>query len=373
MMARAVLLAVLFACGPGAASADAGFRRCNSLEWLGVPMFIDGDRRIFRSTQGNGAPDTAFWEGSHHMAAMRAWTAWYDLDPPDPDRVAISVDWDVETPVGFSELPDLVHVMHKRTTLPAGTLSRSRITTAFFAPIITEIDIELRGRTALSNPADLPQIGPQGRCAHNRRTTAAAAMHEVGHGYGYDHWLDWISQMNPGHRDALSCGWPVASTSVMHLFPDALSAQCHDLRYGLTPAISFGGSPVRQTCALASGIGCSSALSTVSRIPPGTLSTPVLATFTTFSRRDTHSGSVVYRMLLSRDRQFSEDDREIGRGTLTGWTAGATVTRAVAGRLEPLRDMPVAGVEYFVLIELDPDELVAPLSRIDTDIRVVRD
>jgi len=163
----------------------------------------------------------------------------------------------------------------------------------------------------------------------------------------------------------------------MYLTPDALTTQCHDLQYGLASGVDFSGTPLRQTCALANGDGCSSVLSSLTRYAPGTTFALVLAQFTSFSNRDSYAGSVGYRMVLSLDRLVRPEDREVGRGVLTNWSAGATVTRTLGGRMNPVTDLPIAGREYMLLIELDPDRLVVETSErnnvIDTALRYIRD
>ena len=225
----------------------------------------------------------------------------------------------------------------------------------------------------------MPPIGPQSRCAHNQVTLGGALVHELGHAYGYEHWLDWISIMNPGHRDALSCERAVSAPSIMRLTPDALSTRCHDIAYGLDDDTEFdlSGSPVRQTCALASGSGCSSAMSALVRLPADSTFALVLASFTTFSNLGAIFGDISYRMVLSRDAIVSSEDREVGRGFIEDWPKGATVTRVLGGRMNPRLDLPFLGVEYRVLVQIDPtnaiDETNETNNTIDTNVRYVRE
>jgi hypothetical protein len=357
---------------PGLARAE-NFHRCNRIQWGGLDTYIDGDRNMARSTQGDGAPDIADWDSLSRIAVNKAWRGFWDLDTSNR-RIAVFANETRDQ--GFNSLPDSVNVIHKHTDFPGTGPSRIIWWPAVFAPIITEFDIALRGRTALHNPSGMPAIGAQSRCAHNRVTLAGSLMHELGHGYGYEHWLDWISIMNPGHRDALSCERAVSAVSIMNVTPDALATRCHDIAYGLADGVDLSGTPVRQTCGLGNGIGCSSALSTLSHVPLDSTFALVLVTFTTFSNRGGVFTDVGYRLLLSTDAVVSTGDREVGRGTLGDWGRGATVTRVLGGRMNPALDMPVAGVEYRLLVQIDPAHDVAETNEsnnvIDTDQRFVR-
>jgi hypothetical protein len=369
-LAAAVLLA-----GPAAGRARSeNFHRCNRIQWGGLDTYIDGDRNMARSTQGDGAPDTAYWDSLSTIAVRKAWRGWWELDSSN-QRIAVYANETRDQ--GFNSLPDSVNVIHKYTSFPGTGPSRIVWWPAVFAPIITEFDIALRGRTTLHTTPIAPAIGAQTRCAHNRVTMAGSLMHELGHGYGYEHWLDWISIMNPGHRDALSCERAVTATSIMDVTPDALSTRCHDIAYGLDDGFDLSGTPVRQTCALGNGVGCSSVLSSLRHVPVDASFALVLVTFTTFSNRDAVAGDVGYRLVLSTDAVVSTNDREVGRGMLGDWGRGATVTRILGGRIDdPTLDLPLVGVEYRVLVQLDPSNLVAETNEsnnvIDTDMRFVR-
>jgi hypothetical protein len=370
-----VLVAAALLAGSAAARARAeDFHRCNRIQWGGLDTYIDGDRNMARSTQGDGAPDSASWDSLSRIAVNKAWRGWWELDTSN-QRVAV---YATETrDQGFNSLPDSVNVVHKYTSFSGTGPGRIVWWPAVFAPIITEFDIALRGRTAMNNPPGMPPVGAQTRCAHNRQTMAGALMHEFGHAYGYEHWLDWISIMNPGHRDALSCERAVSATNVMDVTPDALSTRCHEIAYGLAAGIDFSGTPVRQTCTLATGSGCSSALSSLDHVPLDATFALVLVTFTTFSNVDGYAGDVGYRLVLSTDAIVSTGDREVGRGTIGGWERGATLTRILGGRMNnPTLDLPLVGVEYRVLVQLDPANVVAETNEsnnvIDTDMRFVR-
>jgi len=373
-LGRVVVAAALVAVPAAGRARAENFHRCNRIQWGGLDTYIDGDRNMARSTQGNGAPDTAYWDSLSRIAVNKAWHGWSGLDSSN-QRIAVYTHQTRDQ--GFNSLPDSVNVIHKYNNFPGTGPSRIVWWPAVFAPIITEFDIALRGRTTLTNPAGMPPVGAQTRCAHNRITMAGSLMHELGHGYGYEHWLDWISIMNPGHRDALSCERAVSATDIMDVTPDALSTRCHDIAYGLDEGVDLSGTPVRQTCTLASGVGCSSALSTLSNVPVDATFALVLVTFTSFSNRDAVSGDVGYRLVLSTDAIVSTNDREVGRGTLGDWDRGATITRILGGRMnDPALDLPLLGVQYRVLVQLDPSNLVAETNEtnnvIDTDMRYVR-
>lgn len=350
------LRATLAACALSAGLVQAeDFHRCNRMQWGGLDLHIDGDRNMSRSAQGDGGPDTAYWDTASQSAVNKAWRGFWDLDRTNP-RIAVYASG--TRAEGFNTLPDSVNVVHKHANMAGTGPSRIMWWPAVVAPIITEFDVELRGRTALVNPpvgpTGVPPIGATTTCGHNMQTMAGSFLHELGHGYGYDHWLDWVSIMNPGHREPLSCERPVSASGVMDVTPDALATQCHDIAYGLGTGVDFSGTPVRQTCSLANGSGCSSALSTITRLPLDSSFALVLATFTSFSNRDSFSGDVEYRLLLSKDANVHTYDREVGRGTLSGWDRGATVTRVLGGRMNPALDLPEAGVFYRLLIQLDP-------------------
>ena len=186
--------------------------------------------------------------------------------------------------------------------------------------MITEVDIRVQGATTLSNPPGLNLIAPRETCAHNQQTQGGVMVHEVGHAYGYAHWFDWLSMMNTGQADVLNCErpTPAGSTQSMRLTPDALSSQCHDIQYGVTAGVDFGGTPVRQVCALTSG-GCASILDTLMLVDPALTLAGMNVEYTTFSNRDSFAAAVPYRMVLSTDNLVSRDDVEVRRNSLVGW------------------------------------------------------
>lgn len=352
--------------------AQSSFRRCNHNQNLGANIHLNGHMQLAWSDQGDGPPDTADWDVDTTSAQVleRAWRGHWNLDHSNP---AVFLG-EAHTDHGFnSSVADLVSLFHKHTEFPAGVFGTTAAV-AFF-DLITEVDIQVLGSTSLNAPAAPLPVAV--RCAHNEATLGGVMMHELGHAYGYTHWLDWISTMNPGHRDALSCEPAPAAGQVMVLTPDALTTQCHDIQYGLVDGVDVSGTPLRQTCVLGSGSGCSSVMSTLTRFPPGTTLSLVLAQFTSFSNRDSLDGSVGYRMVVSLDGRVSAGDREVGRGNLSGWSAGATTTRTLGGRMNPTADLPLAGREYTLLIQLDPDDLVDETTEannvIDTRIRFIRD
>jgi hypothetical protein len=364
------LAAVLTMSALGASVAQAQYRRCNHNQVLGANIHLGADMELAWSDAGDGAPDSANWgDDPISMRVLnRASRAYWDLDHDNP-RVFMGT---AHTDHGFNaDGPDLVSLIHKHAEIPGDVMGRTA-TVAFF-DLITEVDIEIRGSTTDHTPAEPLPVAE--RCAHNRTTLGGVAVHELGHAYGYAHWFDWISMMNPGHADALSCERNSLSGRMV-LTPDALTTQCHDIQYGLAAGVDFSGTPVRQTCVLASG-ACASAMSTLTRYAPGATFSIVLAQLTTFSNRDTHPGGVAYRLLVSLDTRADDVDREVGRGTLTNWSAGATVTRTLGGRMNPSTDLPLLGREYMLLMELDPDHLVAETDEtnnvIDTLIRFVRE
>jgi hypothetical protein len=366
--ARLAIVAATLLATAGPALAQ--FRRCNHYQNLGANIGLTQHMQLSWSDQGDGAPDAAHWDSTSTDVVDRAWRGHWNLDQTRP---AVYLG-DAHTDHGFnSSVADFVSLLHKRTTLPPGMAGQTAVV-AFFDRI-SEVDMQVLGATADNVPASPLPVAE--RCAHNAQSFGGVMVHELGHAYGFGHWLDWISIMNPAHKDALSCEPPPLPGRTMFLTPDALTTQCHDLQYDLAPGVDFSGTPLRQTCSLANGQGCSSVLNSLTRYAPGTTFALVLAQFTSFSNRDTFAGSVGYRMVLSLDRLVGPGDREVGRGVLTNWSAGATVTRTLGGRMNPTTDLPIAGEEYTLLIQLDPDGLVAETSErnnvIDTALRFVRD
>lgn len=367
--APAVLAALVGSAAVAAPVRGQDFRRCNHQQHLGANIRIGQDMELAWSDQGDGDPDVAVWDAPSVAAVGRAWRGHSDLDPANP-RVFLG---SAHTDHGFNSAgPDFVSLLHKHTGLPddvAGSTAKF-----LFFDLISEVDVEVRGRTRDQVPELTLPVAT--RCAHDGQSFGGVMAHELGHGYGFGHWLDWISIMNPAHRDALSCD-AAAVGGQMRLTPDALTTQCHDLQYGLPAGVDFSGTPVRQTCQLANGFGCASALANLTRYAPGTTFALVLAQFTSFSNRDSFAGGVGYRMVVSADLALDPSDREVGRGVLTGWGAGATLTRTLGGRMNPTADLPAAGQVYTLLIELDPDRLVAETREtnnvVDTQLRFVRD
>ena len=54
------------------------------------------------------------------------------------------------------------------------------------------------------------------------------------------------------------------------------------IQYGVAPGVDFGGTPVRQTCALTSS-GCAQAQNSLLWVPEGSTSAAVTVGYTTFS------------------------------------------------------------------------------------------
>jgi len=246
-----------------------------------------------------------------------------------------------------------------------------------FSSMITEVDMRYRGTTLLNTPTDLFPVAPQATCAHNDTTQAGVLFHELGHAYGYEHWFDWISMMNTGQVDVLGCEAPVAagSDASMVLTPDALSSQCHDIQYGVAPGVDFGGTPVRQVCALTSN-NCAFDLDATTVLPVDALLGSVVAEFTTFSNRDSYGAAVPFRILLSTNPTVGTGDTEVFRNSLTGWSEGATQFRRRVVVFNPQVALPLPNVTYYVLVQLDPDNVIAETREtnnvIDTRIRVRR-
>jgi hypothetical protein len=370
MTARLALAAAVLLAAGGPALAQSSFRRCNHKQNLGANIRIAQHMQLAWSDQGDGPPDAAAWDDVSTKVVERAWRGHWRLDQSNP-AVFLGA---AHTDHGFnSSVADFVSVLHKHTEFPDG-IGGSTALVAFF-DLISEVDIEVLGRTRDHVPATVLPVAD--RCALTRSSFGGVMVHELGHAYGFAHWFDWISMMNPGHVDTLSCEGPPTAGHVMNHTPDALTTQCHDIQYGLSAGVDFSGTPVRQTCHLANGPGCSSVLNTLTRYAPGTAFALVLGQFTSFSNRDSHAGSVDYRMVVSLDTRAGTEDREVGRGTLSNWGAGATITRTLGGRMNPMTDLPLAGREYMLLVELDPDHRVTETNEgnnvIDTLIRFVRD
>lgn len=376
MKPRMLVAATMTAIALGADAAEAQYRRCNHNEWWGNPAYINTHMQLSWSNQGDGAPDTASWDALSVDTFNKAWLGWWTLDTSNP---AIWLGANA-TNYGYNTWPDFVSLFQKTTNLPGGLSGQTQyFHSTLFSSVITEVDIRVRGATTLNpTPAGVNPIAPQATCAHNRQTQGGVMVHELGHAYGYDHWFDWISMMNSGQVDVLNCEAPVAAggTVSMRLTPDALSSQCHDIQYGVAPGVDFGGTPVRQTCALTSS-GCTQAQNTLLWVPEGSTSAALTVSYTTFSNRDSYWANVPYRIVLSTDATVSAGDVEIFRSSAGTWTAGATITRAIPTLLfNPRTAAPLVGGEYRVLIQLDPDNVIAETNEtnnvIVTNVRVRR-
>jgi hypothetical protein len=373
MKAAAILGAVALALA-AAGGAEAQYRMCNHNEWWGAHAYINTHMELSWSNQGTGAPDSASWDTRSVDTFNKAWRGWWNLDTTNP-AVWLGPNATNNT---YNSLPDFVSLFQKTNPMPGLAGQTQYFHSTIFSSVITEVDIRVLGATTLSTPPGLPPISPQSTCAHNDQTQGGVMIHELGHAYGYNHWFDWLSMMNSGQVDVLNCETPVAAggTTSMALTPDALSSQCHDIQYGVAAGIDFGGTPVRQTCALTSG-GCAGVLDTTTTWPEDAVLGYVVAEFTTFSNRDSYGAAVPYRILLSTNATVGASDVEIFRNGLTGFSAGATQFRRRTIVFNPQEVMPAPATTYYVLVQLDPDNVIAETREsnnvIDTRIRVRRE
>lgn len=180
-------------------------------------------------------------------------------------------------------------------------------------PRVKELDIEVNSSAPISHAA----------CETALLTQAGTWSHEAGHGYGQDHFNDWLSTMNSSQPDVTSC------RDDRHVRPssDAQQGQKNHYHQGLGAAVDLGGTAliVPAGCAL-SGSSCATTnqfLTTVNSLPaPGNTTTQIK--FTSMNMRDsTPDGQVHMRILLSKDNIADNSDVWVYTGDLTPGFGGA--------------------------------------------------
>jgi len=277
----------------------------------------------------------------------RAWRGWWD---PDPGNYAIWANWSTGRSSGFCRMGsyDGTSCLRRATYIRFGT-SFNGYTWAFTLPLshnIVEVDI-----------ADSPTVNGAlqhvGTCAAGLATEDGTYVHELGHGYGYDHFDDWLSTMNTAQPDTTGCE-PVGGFRRVRPSPQGL--QCHDQMYGVeNTMVDVTATPLRRTCPL-TGAGCASPQVYSANVPGGDTYELLYVEFTGLNQHfQDLSDYVEVRFWLSRDTILTADDVSVHAIQWTDPLQGETRTLWALFAVNPAVQMPVAGVPYCVLVEVNSD------------------
>lgn len=129
---------------------------------------------------------------------------------------------------------------------------------------IQEADFRIDGPTT-SSPASLTDaVSFTSTCIGADQpvftTETTALVHELGHGYGFGHFNDYLSNMNTFDVGIISCevGTSPGAGMSMLITPSAQPTQCMDIVYGIPPGIDLSITPLVQPtdCWLAVGDEC---------------------------------------------------------------------------------------------------------------------
>ncbi len=258
--------------------------------------------------------------GTSADLAESGWRAWWDLDQTNSAVWIVRSGactstrvWGVEDERSIASAPS---VLIGGTGMSIGTMADFTWNDCAVAgtPFTTEIDLEVA--SGLSQPPAF--------CAHGLATYDGTWIHEVGHGYQFDHFDDWLSTMNSNTPDITSC----TPTRVARASSDAQQGMA--ALYGLPAGFDYGSSPIVQTGTLSTTGGGWWLPGYVRTFPATTTNTHFSATVdvTRMNMRDawpTGTGNVRMEVWLSSDRTFSSSaDRLIATTIIsTGLHAGA--------------------------------------------------
>ena len=204
-------------------------------------------------------------------------------------------------------------------------------------------------------------VSPAGATSLGGLTEAATFQHEVGHGYGYDHFDGWISGINTFQTDVVSCELGTTVNGSQFITPDALLTQCHDLTYGIGAGRDISITPVVQPtgCTLSAG-ACA--------LIPGSLTPVIFASSTTTTTRVFRFTTLMNRggigaegvnvgIYVSSDRIWSPGDVQFHQYfSQIDWQPGSTIPQTRTVTFNPQVAMPTPGINYFALVVVDFDQ-----------------
>jgi hypothetical protein len=198
-------------------------------------------------------------------------------------------------------------------------------------------------------------------CRTPRLTEDGVWSHEIGHGYGYAHFDDWLSTMNTFSPDVTSCR---PNFSVR---PSSDAQQGHDNhpRYGLPAAVDVGGTPlIAAGCNIASSPSCVTAPVVITTVPASATTVSGNVPFTSMNMRDAWpSGSITVNLWLSKNHVLDSGDVFLSQWFLSPTFAGAiyeyTLPITFNPQVIPLGDL------WTVLVQFDPNNDFAEFDETD--------
>lgn len=356
--------------GPGT-----NFRVCTRAWGTSGDWGLNGHAQFFRTTAGNPGVDNALWPAAVTVAYRRAWEGYWYLDTTNS---AIWIDESSFTMNTFTSNFDN-KVVHRANFQGGGLFGQVQGYFVWPSNVPTNMDIYVSGPTSSVTRAS-PAVATSGvsyaqSCVRQTLdngvlagtfggfTEAGTFAHEVGHGYGYDHFDAWVSLINTSQIDVFSCELNTAGTSgSQFLTPDAKLTQCHDLTYGvgvptdrdisITPVFQPTGCNLVTT-------GCATIAGSASTVTIATNSTSRTDTYrftTLMNRGGIGAEGVFVGTFLSRNRVWDASDVRIDEYfNTTDWQPGSTIPKARTVTFNPQIAMPVRNVEYFVLVVVDHD------------------